>query len=317
MTEHIKQKGDTCLLASVCAAACRDGDFYKAYLQKYPRSALGGQCLGDLMPILTLNNKYVGLVIGFSTDPVYDDGRKTKQAVSLNKVLVENIKILAEKQQKSLEGYIENHLSELVAASDCLPVEMNYDEENGLGGENVNPVKIKGFNLYVPIENPAIVAVNTNGKTGHAVYWDGTTLYDPDKDTLQNDFEGYSIKTWIPISESDYSLDQLEYLIKDRHAFNTYKKNIENHEKTEVLEMSDQQNVKIELLKDKFAVRDTDGHMHNAEIGAIHEVSIKDGKYLADLGKARIVSDQFQFFVLGNDTAIKPLQKQDFQRKAR
>ncbi|RKX24137.1 MAG: hypothetical protein DRP47_11850 [Candidatus Zixiibacteriota bacterium] len=222
--EHIKITGPHCLRASVSMPGGLSQKEFDEDTQLGGKYLIGGQSIPDVLPLMLSLGLCPGAIASFATDPFEADEPESKRFVGVDKFVFGNISVLASRAGKSVDSYIDELLRVHLVESGVDPREFDYAEDNGLEGGAVSTEKIKGWTLKIPIEQPAIVMVNTTkgASAAHAVYWDGKSLYDSNCEHPKSGFDGYSIAEWIPIMKIDIPLEGLIEDMKRRAMKKTF-----------------------------------------------------------------------------------------------
>ena len=293
MADFLRQIGNSCLATTFARAAELNNDEHQELFNALPELAKGGMTIESSMPLAMSLGVYPNVVVDNVISIEYESNdTDDNRAVFIKRSLLGNIAILSQRSDMSVEEYLEKIIIDHCESLGFLSEKKEFRNENGLDGSEIKPTEIKGFNLFVPIDRPAIVAVNTDGSSvGHAVYWDGSQLYDPNKDAPQTGLDGYSIRQWIPVIKISDPIPKLDDLITRRRKIDELRKLTEEYNKHfEGDEMKKpKKDMKIELVADRFIVRDVKGVVHNAVIGDMHIVSGRDGFALIEAEKAKMI----------------------------
>ena len=172
------------------------------------------------------------------------------------------------------------------------PNEHDFSSENGYEGENL--ATKTSFLIEVPMEGlPALVGVNTweNASVGHAVYWDGHQVFDPNCSEPKKDFSGYSIRHWIPVRKTvDPAEGWSQLMVKRKRAADFKRREKLLRLEQERIDVAEP--VKIKIIRACLVRSEKIGKMIPTVVGEEVLVSAKDGLGLIQTGQAVEVNDE-------------------------
>lgn len=288
-TTHIQQVGNTCLLASTAMACGLSQEEYLDLVRLGGKYQFGGLSIIDAFPILNLFGFCAGPIASFAVEIDFEnnESRKTKP-VLLDRHVVTAIEVLAGREETTCDQYIGDILLRHIESHGFKLEAPDFGKDNGLEVEGLESAKIKGFRLDVSIAQPAIVAVNTDSdsSSGHAVYWSGKRLYDPDCSEIKDNFDGYSIRQWVPIIRAEDPIDAWFDLMERRKRNAILKQRAAERAASEgVVETPD---MPVELIRNCI-VKDSLGQIHSGAIGEVFTVGGCDAEMLIKIGRAKKV----------------------------
>jgi len=251
----------------------------------------GGLSIVDAFPILNLHGFCAGPIASFAVEIDFEnnESRKTSSSpVLLDRHVVKAIEVLAGRAETTCNQYIGDILLRHLESLGFKLEGPDFGKDNGLEVEGVESAKIKGFKLDVSIEQPAIVAVNTDSdsSSGHAVYWSGKRLYDPDCSEVKDNFDGYSIRQWVPIVRAEDPID-VWFDLMERRKRNAIWKQLADERAASGLEV-EAPDVPVELIRNCI-VKDSSGRIHTGAIGDVFTVSGCDAEMLIKIDRAKKV----------------------------
>jgi len=291
--EHIKQRGPTCLFAAAAMPCGKDQKTFDSEVLTLGKAlSFGGATVTDILPYLMIHGLIPGPIPTFSVNPVKN--KQDVETIKINKHLYEVFCQLATRQDFDPVQFIEDKLGKkLVDNGIKIEAVSGLSEDNGLHDQVVGPGGIESFLVEVKIDQPAIVAVNTgeNMEAGHAVYWSGEKLYDPDCDGAKDNFEGYSIRAWMPLTKvDDQTLAVLELLERKKR---TLMKALMDKKMSGLTKNANrkEQAITIKIARGCL-VEDIEGHRNKSKPGDLCRVDYGTALMLIRDGQAEFVPDE-------------------------
>lgn len=292
--EHIKQRGlPNCLFAAAAMPCGKDQKTFDSEVLTLGKSlSHGGATATDIFPYLMINGLIPGVIPIFSVAPSIN--KQDVETVKINKHLYESFCLLATHQDFDPVQFIEDELEKKLLENGMKIESANgFSGANGLHDQVVGPGGIEHFLVGVSIDQPAIVTVNTgeNMDAGHAVYWSGEKLYDPDCDEPKDNFEGYSIRAWIPLTKvDDQALAVLDLLERKKR---TLMKDLMDKK---MIGLTNNDNRKEQAISVKISrgclVEDIEGQRHKSKPGDLCCVDYGTALMLIRDGLAEFVLDE-------------------------